>query len=169
MPSVPPAWTTYTSSAARISFRYDPGWHLAECDPGQHYSWGTVSGPQVTIMIGDTSADPSSCPPENESPHILLEAAPRSSPPATMNPEACGGSVGRQSVVTIDGVSATRQVIDYPTYAQCIGAPITSEIRYSLSTGGEAYVFDCAYRQDGGSDLEPAFDILVQETLRFLG
>lgn len=161
-------WTPLSSQTGAISLRYYPRWSAAKCEPGAHYAWGTAVGPTTTIYISSAPSASTECPPENESPEILIESTPTSATPqATPGVGACGANTPITSQVTVHGVRGQRQLITYGTYSGCIGIPIVAEDRYTFTTDGRLYTLNYAYRQDDAHDLTSDFDLMVQDTVTF--
>ena len=175
------AWPYDSSPTGVLAFRYDPAWHLAECAPGVHYSWGVAQGPATTIFIGSAASAPTECPIEDESPEIVIASTPiasvtpsatASSPSSGSSPsvaaDPCGGSPVQTSV-TVSAVTGTRQFITFPSTPTCngIGAPGIHEVLYAFTTTERTYTVTYFYRQGDAHDLTAEVDLMVQHTLRF--
>ena len=163
-------WLSHSSLSGELAFRYESAWRLAECDPNGRYPWGTTSPAIPTaIFLGSASQSPTQCPPENESPEILITSAlATQTPNATPGPSACGGRPGAAQTVSVDGVAGTRLEVTFPTgYQGCIGVAVIRQVDYTFNTAGRTYAIGYAYRQGDASDLTSEFDVLVQQTFRF--
>ena len=159
-------WVGHRSRSGQLSFRYDPAWNLAECDPGVRYSWGFTSGNATTIFLGPQGFR--ECPLEDESPQIVLDSAPGTPAVNTPGPNPCGGSIGTwSSRVVVDGVTGLRQETRYSNANQCIGVPPVRDVSYVFGAHGRVYVFDYTFRQGDPRDLTGEFDQLVEGTMRF--
>ncbi len=163
-------WLSHSSLSGELAFRYDSSWKLAECDPNGRYPWGTTAPTiSTTVFLGSASQSPTQCPPENESPEILITSTlATQTPNATPGPSACGGRPGAVQTVSVDGVAGTRLEVTYPTgYRECIGVAVIRRVDYTFNTAGRTYAVGYAYRQGDASDLTGEFDVLVQQTFRF--
>ncbi len=162
-------WTRHVSQSGVLGFSYDPGWNLAECDPGAQYSWGKADGPATTILLGlPAQQQLLECPVEDESPQILISSTPGTPPQSMPSPFPCVGTAQSTSTaVVVQGVSGMREESHFSGDYRCIGLPAISEVEYFFATNGRVYDFDYSYRQGDATDLTAEFDQLVMSTLMF--
>jgi hypothetical protein len=150
-PDATAGWLTFVSASGKLSFRYDPTWKPSECPSGDSPLIGfapNVCG-QTEPSFGVDST-PSAQPPTAAD--LRCDA---SQPPAT------------SSSVVVDGVTGTREFIDYsaPAYMDC-RHPIERALHYSFYTGGRAYDIMHLYIPSEGPDKTSAVDLMAQ-TLTF--
>ena len=94
----------------------------------------------------------------------LINSMPNTQTPnATPGPTGCGGLARSATSMTVNGITGSRLVVNYPNgYQGCIGGAIVHEVWYTFTTGGRTYALDYAYRQGDAKDLTSEFDLMVQ-------
>jgi hypothetical protein len=150
-PNPTDGWLSFHSTAGKLSFRYDPTWRPVQCPPSD--SPLIVLGQNVCGQIEPTfEIDSVSSTQAPKAPDLRCDA---SQPPAS------------SSSITIDGVTGTREYIDYttPAYRDC-RQPITHAVAYTFYTARRAYTIMYLYIPSGGADQTTNVDRMVQ-TLTF--
>jgi hypothetical protein len=144
-------WLTFHSTAGELSFRYDPAWKPVQCPPSD--SPLIVLGQNVCGQIEPTF-EVDSVASHQAPPAADLRCDP-SQPPAP------------SSSVSVDGVTGTREYVDYTTsaYDNC-RHPITRALAYTFYTAGRVYTIMYLYVPSGGADQTTDVDRMVQ-TLTF--
>jgi hypothetical protein len=144
-------WVSFSSASGKLSFRYDPAWKPTECP--SHASPLIVFAPSICGQI---------------EPLLGIDSTPSAQPPTAADLR-CDLSQPRatSSNVLIDGVTGTREYIDYSASAyQDCRHPIEHALDYSFYTSGRAYDIMYLYIPSEGPDRTSAVDEMVQ-TLRF--
>jgi hypothetical protein len=163
-------WLSYSSKSADLSFRYPSSWNVAECDPSTKYSLG--SGSFITSSTIDATIfldGPKSCPVEDESPVVLIDASVpgQAAQSFSLAGGKCGSTVSSSAGVTVDGSAGTRTSFSFPNgYVHCIGGPFTSAVEYTFISGKRSYRMTYT-EYNGGPDLIGQFDLIVQHTMAF--
>jgi hypothetical protein len=150
-PAPPVRWPRFSSASGKLSFRYDPKWKPAECAPND--SPLIVLGHNMCGQI-EPSFAVDSVPSAQATAMVDLRCDP-SQPPAA------------SSSTTVDGVTGTREYIDYTAaaYNNC-RLPIMHALVYSFQTGGRTYTVVYMYIPSEVADQTSGVDQMVQ-TLRF--
>ena len=140
-------WLTVHSAAGRLSFRYDPAWKPVECPPSD--SPLIVLGANVCGQIEPSfeidSVRSAQAPP---APDMRCDPS---------QPQAVSSST------TVDGVTGTREFIDFttPAYDDC-RHPIMHALAYAFYTTGRAYTIMYLYIPSEGADQTSNVDRMVQ-------
>ncbi len=150
-PDPPAGWPTFRSASGKLSFRYDPTWKPVECQPNN----------SPLIVLGQNTCG-------QIEPSFGIDSVPSAQAPAAADLR-CDPSQppARSSSLTVDGVTGTREDIDYiaPAYDNC-RYPIMRAVVYSFHTGGRTYTVEYLYIPSEGPDQMSKVDQMVQ-TLRF--
>jgi hypothetical protein len=144
-------WLSFHSTAGKLSFHYDPTWKPVQCPPSD--SPLIVLGQNVCGQIEPTFEIDSV--PAQQAPLAADLRCDPSQPPAS------------SSSVTVDGVTGTREYVDYTTraYDNC-RHPITHALAYTFYTAGRAYTIMYLNVPSEGPDQTANVDRMVQ-TLTF--
>jgi hypothetical protein len=144
-------WLSFHSTAGQLSFRYDPTWRPVQCPPVD--SPLIVLGHNVCGQI-EPSFEIDSVHSVRALPAPDMRCDP-SQPPAV------------SSIATVDGVTGTREYIDYTeaAYQNC-RLPIMHAVAYAFYTSGREYTIMYLYIPSEGADQTTSIDRMVQ-TLTF--
>lgn len=150
-PNPTEGWLSFHSTAGELSFRYDPTWKPVQCPPSD--SPLIVLGNNVCGQI-----EPSFC----------IDSVRSARAPAATDLR-CEPSQPRavSSSTTVDGVTGTREYIDYTTaaYHNC-RLPVMHALAYMFYTAGRAYTITYLDIPSEGADQTSDVDRMVQ-TLTF--
>jgi hypothetical protein len=150
-PDVPSGWLRFESDTGNLSFLYDPIWKPTECAPDE----------SPLIVLGDNVCG-------QIEPSFYVDSVPAAQAPAPPDLR-CDSSqpLAGHSEITVDGVSGTREYVDYTTaaYGNC-RHPIMHALAYTFFTAGRAYSVMYLYIPSAGPDQSSEVDEMVR-TLTF--